>query len=209
MKKAIVATAISLAFASTAFAAAPAMNLESGQVQLGYSYENLQTTLNGLGDLGTYHGNGYQLDYGLSNKLVLTGSYLNSDSKSFNVNIPGVYTGSLNNVGFNSTELGLQYKLSDNIALSAGSLKSEFNANGSSNSSSEMFGGIAYKQNISNNIDGYASYIKSTNVTDWKAGVTYNLNKNTSFDVGYHDYENNGASNYSAKGMSFGLNHKF
>lgn len=209
MKKAIIATAICLAFASTTFAATPAMNLKSGQAQLGYSYENLQTTINGLGDLGTYHGNDYQLAYGLSNKLALTGSYLTSESKSFNVNIPGVYTGTLNDVNFNSTELGLQYKLSDNIAVSAGSLKSVLNANGSSIPSTEMFGGIAYKQNISKNIGSYASYMKSSSVTDWKAGLTYNLGNSTSFDVGYHDYENNGASNFNAKGIGFGLNHKF
>ncbi len=208
MKKSIIATVISLAFASTAFAAAPAIDLEAGQAQLGYSYENLQTNII-QGDLGTYHGNNYQLAYGLSNKVALTGSYLGSDSKSFTVNSPFYGTYALNDVSFNSTELGLQYKLSNNIALSAGNIKSGTQANGASTSANEMFGGIAYQQNITKNIAGYASYLKSTNVTDWKTGLTYNLGGNTSLDVGYHNYQDNGASNLTAKGVGFGLNHKF
>lgn len=208
MKKSIIATFISLAFASTAFAAAPAIDLGAGQAQLGYSYDNLQTNVNGL-DLGTYHGNNYQLAYGLSDKIAVTGSYLGSDSQSFNVNIPGAYTGDLNDVSFNSTALGLQYKVNDNIAVSAGSLKSDIPNNETSNPTTEMFGGIAYKQNITKNMAGYASYLKSTNVTDWKTGLTYNLGSNTSLDAGYHSYQNNGASDLTAKGVGFGVNHKF
>ena len=208
MKKSIIATLVSLAFASTAFAAAPAMDLAAGQAQLGYSRDNLQTNANGL-DLGAYQANNYQLAYGLSNKLALTGSYLGSGSKNFNVNIPGVYNGALNDVSFNSTTLGLQYKLSDNIAVSAGSLKSEIQANGTSTPSTETFGGIAYKQNITKNMAGYASYLKSTNVTDWKTGLTYKLGSDTSLDAGYHSYQNNGTNDLTAKGVGFGVNHKF
>lgn len=208
MKKSIITTIISLAFASTAFAAAPAMDVGAGQAQLGYSHDNLQTNVSGL-DLGTYHGNNYQLAYGLSNKLAVTGSYLGSDSQSFNVNIPGAYTGDLNNVSFNSATLGLQYKLNDNIAVSTGSIRSDLQGNDTSNPTTEMFGGIAYKQNITKNMAGYASYLKSNSVTDWKTGLTYNLGSNTSLDVGYHNYQNNGASDLTAKGIGFGVNQKF
>jgi hypothetical protein len=207
VKKAILATIVSLAFASTAFAAAPAINVGAGQTQLGYSYDNLQTNVNGL-DLGTYHGNNYQLAYGLSNKVALTGSYLGSDSQSFNVNIPA-YSGDLNDVSFNSTALGLQYKLNHNIAVSAGNIRSELQGNDASNPTNEMFGGIAYKQNITRNMAGYASYLKSNSVTDWKTGLTYALGSNTALDVGYHSYQNNGADNLTAKGVGFGINHKF
>ena len=69
---------------------------------------------------------------------------------------------------------------------------------------------ILIRQKLSNNIEGYASYLKSTNVEDWKAGLTYNLGRNTSLDVGYRNYQNTSASNYvTAKGMSYGINHKF
>ncbi len=209
MKKTIITAFISLAFASSAFAATPAMDLTAGQTQLGYSYENLQTDLNGLGDLGTYHGNNYQAAYGISDKLALTGSYLNSNKKSFDVSMPGGYTGVLNDLRFSSTELGLQYKLSDHVALSAGNVNSKLQTDNSSASSNEMFGGIAYQQNLSKNMAGYASYLKSDHVTDWQTGVTYKLGGNTALDVGYHDYQDNGASNISAKGMQAGLNHKF
>jgi hypothetical protein len=208
VKKSIIATVISLAFASTAFAAAPAIDIGAGQAQLGYSYDNMQTNVNGL-DLGTYHGNNYQLAYGLSNKVALTGSYLGSDSQSFNVNIPGAYTGDLNDVSFNSTALGLQYKLNDNIAVSTGSIRSELQGNDNSNPTTEMYGGIAYKQNITKNMAAYASYLKSNSVTDWKTGLTYALGSNTSLDVGYHNYQNNGADDLTAKGVGFGVNHKF
>jgi hypothetical protein len=204
MKKAIFATLASLAFASTAFAAAPVMDLGAGQTQIGYSYDSLQTNIATLGDLGTYHANDYQLAYGLTNKLAITGNYLDSGSRSF------VYNGTSNidNLKFDSTQIGLQYKLTNNIAVSAGSLKSELGYDAGSSASTETFGGIAYQQNLGHNLAGYASYLKSTNVEDWKAGLNYNLSNSTSLDVGYRHYQNDGTA-IVAKGVGFGLNHKF
>lgn len=209
MKKTIIAALASLAFASTAFAATPAMDLANGQAQLGYSYTSLKTNINSSGDLGTFHGNGYQAAYGLSDKLAITGDYLTSNAKDFNVYNNGVLTGSITGFHFNSTEIGLQYKLNDNIAISAGSVNSKIDSSYGSTPSTETFGSIAYKQNISKNVEGYASYLKSSNVQDMKAGLTYNLGSKTSLDVGYRDYQNNGTSNLTAKGIGFGLNHKF
>jgi len=207
MKRAIFATIATLAFASTAFAAAPAMDLGSGQAQIGYSYDNLQTNVAALGDLGTYHANDYQLAYGLSDKFAITGNYLDSGSRSFtNYN----NNTRIDNLKFDSTQIGLQYKVSNNIAVSAGTLKSELkdDAYPTPNSSNEIFGGIAYKQNLGDNLGSYASYLKSTNVEDWKAGLTYNVGSKTSLDVGYRHYQDGGAG-VVAKGITYGLNHKF
>lgn len=204
MKKVIVASLASLAFASTAFAAVPGMDIAAGQTQLGYSYNNLKTTQNaGIGnyDLGTFHANSFQAAYGLSDKIALAGDYLNSESRSY-------FSPGLDNVKFNNSEFGLQYKLNSNFALSAGNVKSEIQYNGGTGSTSEMFGGIAYKAAITNNVGGYASYIRSSNVQDWKAGLTYGLGKNTSVDLGYRHYENSGLGT-KAEGMGFGVNHKF
>lgn len=206
MKKAITTTLALLSLVSTAFAATPAMDLATGQAQIGYSYNNLQTTNDLLGDLGTYHANDYQLAYGLSNKLAITGDSLSSNARDFYIN-GGANT--INGLKFNSTAIGLQYKVSNNMAVSAGSLRTELASDSGSTSSSEMFGGIAYKQKLSNNIEGYASYLKSTNVQDMKAGLTYDLGSKTSLDLGYRDYKNTGAGNIAAKGLGFGINHKF
>jgi putative virulence related protein PagC len=209
VKKVIFAALATFAFASTAFAATPAVDVEAGQAQIGYSYNKLQTSTTGLGDLGTFRGNEYQLAYGLSDKLAITGDYLRSDSRNFNLYTNGFYSGSVNGFNFNSTQIGLQYKTNGNLALSAGSIKSEVNSSLGSTPTSETFGGIAYRQNISKNLESYASYLKSSNMQDWKAGITYNLGNTTSLDIGYHDYQNNAVGNLTAKGVSLGLNHKF
>jgi putative virulence related protein PagC len=208
VKKIILPTLVSLAFASTALAATPPIDLGAGQAQIGYSFSNLETSMNGIGDLGTYHGNGYQFAYGLNSKLAITGDQLATNSKNFNVYNNGVYQGTFNGLKFDATTIGLQYKVSDNIAVSTGSVKSSVKSDSGSNSSSEVYGGIAYKQNFSKNMNGYASYLKSSNVQDWKAGVAYNVGKNTSVDVGYRDYQSDGTG-VSAKGMSYGVSHKF
>lgn len=208
MKKMILPALVSLAFASTAFAATPPIDLGAGQTQIGYSYNNLKTHVDGMGDLGTYHGNGYQLAYGLSDKLALTGDHLNTASKDFNLYNNGVYQGSISGLKFDSTAIGLQYKINNNLAVSAGDVKSKVNSDYGSSSSSEIYGGVAYQQNITKDMNGYASYLKSSNIQDWKAGVAYNLGSNTALDVGYRDYQDN-QSNISAKGVSYGVSHKF
>lgn len=156
VKKIILPALVSLAFASTAFAATPPIDLGAGQVQIGYSYNNLQTNVDGIGDLGTYHGDGYQLAYGLNNKLAITGDYLTTASKDFNLYNNGVYQGSISGLKFDSTAVGLQYKVNNSIAVSTGNVKSKVASDSGSNSSSEIYGGIAYKQNITKDINGYA-----------------------------------------------------
>lgn len=202
MKKAIIATLASLAFAGTAFASAPAMNLNPGQIQAGYTNYNLKTNGTTVGDMGTFHANNYQLSYGLGNNLALTGEYLKSDNQnvsSYFYNYP--------NFSLNATELGLQYQMSKNVALSVGNVKSGFESNAGSNSNSEVFAGIAYNAPISNNLNGYASYLKSSHVEDAKVGVKYTIGNNASFDVGYRNFQDNN-SGITAKGMGFGLNYK-
>jgi len=209
VKKALTTTLALLSLASTAFAATPALDLVSGQTQFGYSYGNLQTKTNTFGDLGTLNANEYQLAYGLSNKLAITGDYLSSNPQNFNVYTTSGYQ-TVSGIKFDSTTIGLQYKVNNILAVSAGSIKSELLSSLGSTPSTEIFGGIAYKQQISNNIESYASYLKSTNVKDWKAGLIYNLGKATSLDLGYHNYKNSGASNnIESKGISYGVNHKF
>jgi hypothetical protein len=208
VKKMILPALVSLAFASTAFAATPPIDLGAGQAQIGYSYNNLKTHVDGMGDLGTYHGNGYQLAYGLSDKLAITGDHLNTASKDFNLYNNGAYQGSISGLKFDSTAIGLQYKINNNLAVSTGDVKSKVTSDYGSSSSSEIYGGLAYQQNLTKDVNGYASYLKSSNIQDWKAGVAYNLGSNTSLDVGYRDYQDN-HSNISAKGVSYGVSHNF
>lgn len=208
VKKAITTTLALLSLAGTAFAATPAMDLASGQAQIGYSYNSLQTNTNAYGDLGTSNGNSYQIAYGLSNKLAVTGDYLSSNSNDYNVYTAGGYQ-TVSGINFDSTAIGLQYKVSNNIAVSAGSVKSDLNSSLGSLSSTEMYGGIAYQQKMSKHLGSYASYLKSASVQDLKAGMTYKLGRGTSLDVGYRNYQNTGEGNFTAEGISYGINHKF
>lgn len=204
MKKAVLTTLICLSFAGNAFASAPATNLGQGQFEAGYSYESLATNGNFLGDMGTFQANGLQAAYGIGNNLSVTGSYLASNAKNPS---PYYYPG-YNNFKFDSTELGLQYQVTPNIAVSVGNVKSGFTADGGSNTTNETYGGIALKANLANRLDGYAAYLKSNHVQDWKAGVQYAVSRNASVDVGYHDYQDNN-DGISAKGVTAGVNYRF
>lgn len=115
-------------------------------------------------------------------------------------------------MNYNTSEIGLQYKLTNNLAGSVGNVKSQIN--GTDNnitvtaSTSEMFGGVAYKAAVANKVDGYASYIRSSSVQDGKVGLNYRVNNSASVDVGYRYFENEGLG-IKAKGTSVGVNYKF
>lgn len=208
MKKTIMAVLASLTFASTAFAAVPGMEVTAGQTQLGYSYNYLQTDIAGLGDLGDFHANTFTGAHGISDKVALTGDYLNSQSKSF------YYNGynSLDDLNYNISEVGLQYKVTKNLALAVGNVKSEVSGRDNNvsltASNSEMYGGIAYNAPIGDKVDGYASYLRSSNVEDGKVGLNYLMNKNTSVDLGYR-YINNEGLGIKSQGTAIGVNYKF
>ncbi len=205
MKKVIIAAMLASAtLTGTAFANVPGMDVAAGQGQFGYSYNNLKTDSSVIGDLGTLHANNFQGAYGLSDKLAITGDYLNTESKTFYAYGYGYY----NNLNMNSTQIGLQYKLNNNLAVTAGTAKSELKANNNSVSTNEAFAGIAYKTAIASNLDGYASYIRSSNIEDWKAGLTYGVNNNITVDAGYRHLDTKDLG-IKAEGMGFGVNYKF
>ena len=205
MKKLILTTMLaSLTLAGTAFASVPGMDAAAGQGQIGYSYNKLDTSVGTLGDLGSLKNNNFEGAYGLSEKFAVTGDYLNSESNNYYSTGNGYY----NDLSLNSTEIGLQYKLNKNVAVSVGNVKSELKANSDSISTNEMFAGIAYKGAISNKVGSYASYIRSENVQDWKAGLTYDVGSNITLDTGYRSFDNNDLG-IKADGMGFGANYKF
>jgi len=204
MKKLIVTTMIaSLTLVGTAFASVPGLDIAAGQGQIGYSYNNLKTSVGTLGDLGTLKNNNFQGAYGLNGKFAVTGDYLNSESGNYSTGY-----GNYNDLSVNSTELGLQYRLNKNVAVSVGNVKSELKANSNSISTSEMYAGVAYKGALTNKVGSYASYIRSNNVQDWKAGLTYDVGNNITLDTGYRSFENNDLG-IKANGMGFGANYKF
>ncbi|HWR07469.1 hypothetical protein [Sporomusa sp.] len=205
MKKLILTTMLaSLTLAGTAFASVPGIDTAAGQGEIGYSHYNLESSVDVLGDMGKLKNNNFQAAYGLSDKLAITGDYLNSESQTFYSPAYGYF----NDMNLNSTEIGLQYKLNKNIAVSVGNVKSELKASNDAVSTSEMFAGVAYRGAVANKVDSYASYIRSENVQDWKAGLTYGVGSNVTLDAGYRSFENNDLG-IKAKGMGFGANYKF
>jgi putative virulence related protein PagC len=200
VKKAMIALVASLAFAGTAFAAAPVMNMNAGQFQIGYTYSNLKGNQSSIGDLGTFQGNDFQLVYGLGNNYALTGNFLDTNSQD---------VAGMTGLKLNTAEIGLQYQLSRNFAVSTGNVNSKLSWDQGSVSTNDIYGGIAYRENLADNLDGYASYLRSSAVEDFKCGVVYGLDSNTSFDVGYRYNENDSVGTTTFKGMSFGLNHRF
>lgn len=204
MKKIILSAILaSLTLAGSAFASVPGIDVGAGQGQIGYSHNNLDTNVGAFGNLGTLKNNNFQGAYGLSDKLAVTGDYLKSESGNYSTGY-GYY----NDLSLNSTELGLQYKLNKNVAVSVGHVKSELEANNDAVSTSEMYAGIAYKGALTNKMGSYASYIRSENVQDWKAGLTYDVGSNITLDAGYRNFENNDLG-IKADGMGFGANYKF
>lgn len=205
MKKLILTTMLaSLTLAGTAFASVPGIDTAAGQGEIGYSHYNLESSVDVLGDMGKLKNNNFQAAYGLSDKIAITGDYLNSESQTFYSPIYGYF----NDMNLNATEIGLQYKLNNNLAVTVGNVKSELEANNGSVSTSEMFAGVAYKGTLADKVGSYASYIRSENVQDWKAGLTYGVTSNITLDAGYRSFENDDLG-ITAKGMGFGANYKF
>jgi len=97
----------------------------------------------------------------------------------------------------------VQYKINQKVHLIIGD-----RSYGEFYDSHALFYGIGIKMNIAPKLNSYASFTTGnyTNM-EWKAGVTYDLNKNYSLNIGYKSTKDDNGNSYN--GIGFGLNDKF
>lgn len=203
MKKTLVTTLAVLAFATSAYAATPGIQVDSGQFHVGYKNYDLKTDGGILGYMGSVKANEYQATYGLNDKLSFVGNYLASDTLQGN---QWTSYGWLSDLRYSATELGVQYRITPNIAVAVGNVQSQFKSSQISDTQNEIYGGIDVAANFTNKLGGYGSYLKSANVSDAKVGVTYDLNNNSYVNVGYRDYQNQNIG-LNSKGLGVGINY--
>lgn len=67
--------------------------------------------------------------------------------------------------------------------------------------------GLAFRTNISDKADAYATILKTSEETEFKVGAILALNKNIGFDINYKNKDIDNENDL--KGFGFGLNYKF
>lgn len=203
MKKTLITTLAVLTFATTAYAATPGISGNLGRLHVGYQNGSLQTGGSMLGDMGSINTNEYHATYGLNDKFTIVGSYLESDTLPEN---HWTSFGWLSNFQYSTTEVGLQYRLTPNVAVAVGNVQSQFKSTQLSDSNNEIYGGVNVSANIVGKLGGYGSYLKSASVADAKAGLTYDLNGSSYLSVGYRDYQDKNIG-LNTKGVGVGINY--
>lgn len=178
MKKKILTLLTGTMLVASVGMAAPLTDLQQGESTIGYNHYNLDANQ-------TIDTDGFYLENGISNKVIV-GIERNSYA------VPGY--------DFKTTDVYAHYKLDPNVRLIVGSRDY-------SNGPSKIFYGLGANTNLASKLDGYASVTTSSIVTEWQTGLTYKLNNQTSLQLGYKSYKEDGAA--TADGLGFGANYKF
>ncbi len=135
--------------------------------------------------------------------LDISGDTVDNDSFSLenaltNNLIVGVERNSFNDA--KATDVYAQYKLDPNFRLIVGNRDY-------SDGPSKMFYGLGAKTSLAPKVDGYASVITNSIVTEWQAGLAYQINHQTALNLGYKSSKEDGFAR--ADGLGFGVGIKF
>ncbi|VBB07196.1 Hypothetical protein LUCI_2440 [Lucifera butyrica] len=181
MKKVIALTIIFIfAMSSLGMCAVPDPGAGIGSVQVGYNYYNLDKSAGGTSGFNEIYGSvGLGLGYGA---FI---SHAQSSETSY-------------------TDYGLKSSLLPNIALLVGE---RHMATDNAASDNNLFYGVAVNQPLFAGIGVYGTYQNGRHFDDTVIGLTYDLNKNSQFDLSWKKYEDNNHATF--KGIGAGINFKF
>jgi opacity protein-like surface antigen len=179
MKKKILTILTGTMLAASVSFAAPITDLQQNETTIGYNHYNLDANGQDIDNDSFY------LENAVSDKVIL-GIERNSYS------VPGA--------SLKATDIYAQYKLDPNIRLIVGNRDY-------SPGSNKVFYGIGASAALAPKLDGYASVTTSSIATDWQVGAAYKLNSQTSLNLGYKSYKEDGSA--KADGLGFGVNYTF
>ncbi|MBU2704070.1 hypothetical protein Ga0466249_005222 [Sporomusaceae bacterium BoRhaA] len=213
MKKVVSGVAALLMLSSVGFAS-PLNDFSQGKVAVDVSVRpssDVKASDLGTADVKSYMD--YGLTVGLGNDLAFQYKGANPESET----VSG-FSGKLTTQEFN-----LLYKTSDNFTVFTGinQAKAKWNDNGFSaegDTKSNWQLGVTGQTPLGENLTGYATVAAGQDTSTWKIGLGYAISKNLDLDVFYGEnkynkvknpWNSNNTSDYTIKGMGYGLTYKF
>jgi hypothetical protein len=218
MKKVVSGVAALLMLSSVGFAS-PLNDFSQGKVAVDVSVRP-SSDFKASDDDGTKDAKSYMeygVTIGLGNNLAF--QYKGADPKSKDVSGAGWnYNDELKTQEFN-----ILYKTSDNFTVFTGinQAKAKWNDNGPSaegDTKSNWQLGVTGQTPLGENLTGYATVAAGQDTSTWKIGLGYAISKNLDLDVFYGENKYNKVKNpwngnyttdYTIKGMGYGLTYKF
>lgn len=210
MKKKVLISLAALMTCASVGLAAPTVELNKGEVVAGYNYSNFSIDASSDGsraDLGKANNNGFYAQYGFD-KNWSVGLETNKISKSWSEGADSA------SVDFKFTDATVQYAIDKNVNLIVGNRKYDLTltVNGDSGSGGEnkFLYGVSGKANLGQNIDGYATFLKTSYENQWQVGALYNFSKQAFLDVNYtHHKLSTSGDDLTLKGLGFGVGFRF
>ena len=203
MKKKVLAGILGSMLISSVGFAAPIANLEPGQTSVGYNYSNIEFSVEGT-KIDDARANGFYIEHAI-NKDFIVGLEHNGGDVSKTIG------GNAVKVEDKETDFYVQYKIDKGVRLVLGNRKYDqsLTVNGVSQGSydaNKVLYGVAFDTELGKKLTGYTALLKTSDETEWRLGATYQLDKQTAFDINYKNKDFDGTE---LKGFGFGLNYKF
>lgn len=170
------------------------------------------------------------ITYGLGNRLALQYQYNAPQSKDTNLLDSNGNALTTFHTKLKHTEYNLLYQLNKNVSVYTGIVKVRVSETASPNIDDDYSGGdtstntksiwqngLVYSTPIMDRTTGYAMVAYGKDLSTYKVGLSYEIAKNVEFDTyyGYNHYKAmqwsgyNAQSDFTAKGMGFGLTVKY
>lgn len=152
----------------------------------------------------------YGLTFGLGNNLAFQYKGANPQNKDDHFG---------DHIKLATQEFNVLYKTSDNFTIFTGinQAKAKFSWVGDGDTKSNWQLGVIGQTPLGENLTGYATIAAGQDTSAWKIGLGYALSKNLDLDVFYgenkynkvKDHNPNYTTDYTIKGMGYGLTYKF
>ena len=198
MKKVLFVLAASFIMSSVAMAA-PVTKIEQGEVNAGYLYWHPKVEVGSV-DLGNSSVNGFFIETGLTDKLVLGIETSKGDKTKYGATFESRFT-----------DVTVQYKTTENVRIIAGNRNYDTDVYvpgyySGSESTNKFIYGLSASAPIGEKTAAYASVLNDSYGTDWQLGVNQSLSDKFTINVNYRYYDGDGVT---LKGLGAGLVYMF
>ena len=188
---------------STAYASTFQPDIEKGQVNIEYTLHNYGQPSSRASDMASGWKFGeYSTLVGMEKNVSLYLNYADGQKRWASYSIDNKYV-----------DFGVQYALNPNFALLLGQRNQDERQTAPTDSPNDTLHKMTYgavgKIDLTNNLDGYFTYQKSSNVTDYVMGLSYNIQKNAFVDINYKRSQTSTDNTVTLEGFGAGIGFKF
>lgn len=178
-------------------------DIEKGQVSIGYTLHSYDRTSSSDGNMGGgWKFSEYSTLVGMDKNLSLYVNYADGQKRWTSYSIDNKYV-----------DFGVQYALNPNFALLIGQRNQDERQVSATDSTNDPLHKMTYgavgKIDLTNKLDGYVTYQKSSNVTDYVMGLSYTIQKNTFVDINYKRSQTAADATVTLEGFGAGVSFKF